>query len=98
MDSLPVVRNLGGDKLSSSEGSSLVRRIRSLPQAVWNVRILHVYRETNRVADALASMGCKQDAFTLFDEPPLGMDQLYSYDFSGVSTPYYFRKNLLKKK
>ncbi|PNX55786.1 ribonuclease H, partial [Trifolium pratense] len=85
IDSMIVVRNLGGDRLGSSGGRCLVRRIRSLFQEGWNVRIRHVYRETNRVADALAALGCQQDAFTLFDAPPLGVDQLCSFDSSGVS-------------
>jgi hypothetical protein len=46
-----------------------------------------VYREANRVADALATLGCQQDAFTLFEAPPLEVDQLCSFDSSGVPTP-----------
>jgi hypothetical protein len=42
---------------------------------------------SNRVADALASMGCQQYGFTLFDAPSLGVDQLCSFDSSGVATP-----------
>jgi hypothetical protein len=45
------------------------------------------YREANRVANALATLNCQQDAFTLFDAPPLGVDRLYSFDSLGVATP-----------
>jgi hypothetical protein len=41
----------------------------------------------HRVADALATLGCQQDAFNLFEAPPLGVDQLCSFDSSGVTTP-----------
>jgi ribonuclease HI len=74
IDSMTVVRTLGGDRLGSNGGTSLVRHIRSLIQEGWIITIRHVYQEANRVADALASMGCQQNEFTLFDAPALGVD------------------------
>jgi hypothetical protein len=65
----------------------LVRRIRNLIREEWNVRIRHVYREANRVADALASLGCQLVDISLYDDPPNGIDQLYSLDSSGVTSP-----------
>jgi hypothetical protein len=81
------VRILDGDRLGSNGGRSLVRRIRSLFQEGWNVKIWHVYREANRVVDTLATLGCQQYTLTFFDGPPLGVDQLCSFDSSGVTTP-----------
>jgi hypothetical protein len=46
-----------------------------------------VYREANRVVDTLATLGCQQYTLTFFDGPPLGVDQLCSFDSSGVTTP-----------
>jgi ribonuclease HI len=89
IDSMIVVRTLSGDRLGDNGGRSLVRRIRSLFQDGWNIKIRHVYREANRVADALATLGCQQDACNLFEAPPLGVDQLCSFDSSGVTTPRF---------
>jgi hypothetical protein len=46
-----------------------------------------VYREANRVADVLASLGCQLVDISLYDDPPNGIDQLCSLDSSGVTTP-----------
>jgi hypothetical protein len=65
----------------------LIRRIRCLLQEGWNVRIRHVYREANKVADALASIGCRSVGCIMFDFPPVGIDQLCLADSLGVTTP-----------
>jgi hypothetical protein len=50
-----------------------------------NVRICHVYKEPNRVADALVSIGCQLVDFSLFDDPPNNIDKLCFFNFLGVS-------------
>jgi hypothetical protein len=54
----------------------LVRRIRSLIHEGWNVRIHHVYREANRVNDALVSLGWQLVDVSLYDDLPNEIDQL----------------------
>jgi ribonuclease HI len=58
-DSMAAVKAIEGANLDNSGGRSLVRRICSLIHESWNVRIQHVYKEANRVADALASLECQ---------------------------------------
>jgi ribonuclease HI len=36
----------------------LLKAIQNLLNCRWEVRVKHVYRETNQVADALANLGC----------------------------------------
>jgi peptidase E len=43
--------------------------------------------KANRVADALASIGCQITDVSLYDNPPNEIDQLCSFDSSGVATP-----------
>ncbi|MCI50065.1 putative ribonuclease H protein, partial [Trifolium medium] len=76
--------------IGSNGGRSLIRRIQCLLQEGWNVRIRHVYREANKVADALASIGCQSVGCIMFDIPPAPVgvdDQLCLADRFGVTTP-----------
>lgn len=57
----------------------------------WSVRIRHVYREANRVADRLANMGVEQaEAFIVYDDPPASIRELLLADVMGVTTPRLF--------
>jgi hypothetical protein len=42
----------------------------------WNVRISHVYREANKVADAIASLECSIQGLSYFDTPPASLERL----------------------
>ncbi|PNX62306.1 ribonuclease H, partial [Trifolium pratense] len=86
IDSLAVVKNLEGKSIGSNGGRSLIRRIQCLLQG-WNVRVRHIYREANKVADALASIGCQSVGCIMFDIPSIGIDQLCLADRLGVTTP-----------
>uniref|UniRef100_A0A2N9IQ21 Uncharacterized protein n=1 Tax=Fagus sylvatica TaxID=28930 RepID=A0A2N9IQ21_FAGSY len=49
----------------------------------------HAYREANRVADALARIGCFQsDAFVLYDYPPAQVDVLLELDVSELTPEF----------
>ena len=59
VDSFNLVGLLNGEFHSSAEHSLIVAQCRSLfTQEGWEVRISHCYREANKVADALANIGC----------------------------------------
>ncbi|PKI66812.1 hypothetical protein CRG98_012818 [Punica granatum] len=55
-------------------------------------RVQHVYREGNKVADALARIGrdTGQDLM-YFDNPPSDMAALVTYDTMGISSPRFVR-------
>lgn len=88
LDSETVLQSIKGGKLGSVRGLQLVRRIRSLMEDDWQVRVIHVYREANKVADCLAGSGCSQDAgLVVYTHPPSSLVQLLHDDVMGVSTP-----------
>jgi hypothetical protein len=72
VDSLVVVRGIKGEEVGSARGRILLNRIRWPMNMDWNVRISHIYREANKVADAIASLGCSIQGLSYFDTPPAG--------------------------
>lgn len=88
MDSSTIVHCLNGTDPGSIAGRQLVRRIRQLIAATLTIRVTHIYREANKVADELANSGCIQtEAMVVFDVPPSIVKLLVDADVSGVSTP-----------
>lgn len=62
----------------------------------WEVRIVHCFREGNRVADNLANIGVTQsEALVYFDAPPQAITQLLREDIMGVALPRFIIKFLL---
>jgi hypothetical protein len=86
VDSLPVVRGIKGEKVGSARGRILLNRIRQLMNMDWNVRISHIYREANKVADAIALLRCSIQGFSYFETPPASLKRLCLDDVMGVST------------
>jgi ribonuclease HI len=88
IDSISVVKMIMHGGTSSALGFSLVKSIRRLLDDRWDVKILHSYREANKCADALASMGCILDCNIVFFETcPSSIRNLFSADVMGFSTP-----------
>jgi hypothetical protein len=58
MDSLVVIHCLNGEEIGSVADRKLIKRIKDLLLKDWNVCIVHVYREVNKVADVLAALNC----------------------------------------
>jgi hypothetical protein len=94
LDSMPMVKAIEVANLNNSGGRSLVRIICSLIHEGWNVWIRHVYRETNRVADALALLGCQLVDVSLYDDPPNGIYKFLS--FWELLLPVLFRCNFFE--
>lgn len=65
-------------------GVCLIRKIRCLLQEDWQVRIRHIYKESNRVSDTLE---CTLDGIIFMDNPTFQIEQLCIVDAIGVSTP-----------
>ncbi|PNX55023.1 ribonuclease H [Trifolium pratense] len=87
VDSSVLVSGLEGVEVGNAHGRILISRIRRLIQMNRNVRVSHVYRKANKVADAIASLGCEMQGFSYFDAPPTSLEQLCIDDVMGVSTP-----------
>jgi hypothetical protein len=65
-----------------------VKRIRSLLNEPWEIRIIHVFREANRCADVLANMDSEGvSGIEFFTSPPARARQFVEDDIKGVSFP-----------
>jgi hypothetical protein len=75
-------------KLSGNSGGSLVLNIRKLLELDWEVKIAHVYRESNKCADTLANIGCQLGREIVFYEGcPPQMRELVQADVMGIIIP-----------
>jgi hypothetical protein len=52
-----IAQTLKDHTNGSGMGCALIKRIRSLMDGQWEVKIMHIYREVNRCADMRANMG-----------------------------------------
>jgi hypothetical protein len=76
-------------KTINSLGFSLVKTIKKLLDEEWEVKISHLYREANRSADALASMGCTLNFnIVYFETCPINIRELIHADVLGIGTPH----------
>jgi hypothetical protein len=67
VDFLVVARGIEGENVGSARGCIILNRIRQLLNMDWNVRISHVYREANKVTDAIDSLGYSMQGFSYFE-------------------------------
>lgn len=88
VDSKIVADGLNSGSIGSSSGWSLIRRIRSLISEDWNIKIVHIYRESNKGVDFLANIGCNLDSIqVVYVHPPPRLFQLLVSDTMRVSSP-----------
>ncbi|KAK2448416.1 heat shock 70 kDa protein [Trifolium repens] len=81
-------RSLMNGTSGSVMGGALMKKIRSLMNGAWEIRIIHVFREANRCADALADMGCDGiSGIAFFASPPSRVRQIVEDDARGVCCP-----------
>ncbi|MCH94985.1 putative non-LTR retroelement reverse transcriptase, partial [Trifolium medium] len=87
-DSQVIAQSLQDRKRGSNMGCALLKKIRSLLDGPWEVKIIHVFREANRCADMLANMGSEGPiGFEFFANPPPRVMQIVDDDIRGVSFP-----------
>ncbi|GAU38719.1 hypothetical protein TSUD_396480 [Trifolium subterraneum] len=87
-DSQVIAQRLQDQQGGSNTGCTLMKKIRRLLDGPWEVKIIHVFREANRCADMLASMGSEGPIrIEFFTNPPLRVKQIVNDDFRGVSFP-----------
>lgn len=88
VDSKAVVSAISNTLGDSFDERGLIRRIRHLLDNDWQIRVSHVYREANKVADGLAALGCELvDDVVFYYQPPSSVLQYVHDDCNGVSTP-----------
>lgn len=65
---------------------SIVREIQHMMNLEWELKFLPIYREANRCADELATMGCSlQESLIFFEQCPSFVDPLLLNDSLGMS-------------
>lgn len=88
VDSAVVVQAITGDQMGSTSGWSLLREIRKLLRLVWEVKVVHVYREANRCADAMAALGATpSQGLIIYENPPESVGRLVLADMMGAFAP-----------
>lgn len=88
LDSKVVVSQLTGNGSGTMMGRGLVHRLQQMLQRQWQVKILHIYREANMVADGLACIACEGgEGMHFWEHPPERILQFLHDDCIGVSTP-----------
>ena len=71
LDAKVVVELVQSETTSNAFYSSLLAEYRFLLGRFQHCKVQHVFREVNRVADALAKLGCHmQENFVIMDSPP----------------------------
>ena len=71
LDAKVVVELVQSETNSNAFYSSLLAEYRSLLGRFQHCKVQHVFREVNRVADALAKLGCHmEENFVIMDNPP----------------------------
>jgi len=58
MDSAVIVSSLSLGREGSKTGWTLIKKIKVILIADWDVKIIHVYPKANWYADVLGNMGC----------------------------------------
>ena len=78
-----VVELVQSETTSNAFYSSLLADCRSLLGRFQQCKVQHVFREVNRVADALAKLGCHmQENFVIMDSSP--SDVVSNFVYSGA--------------
>ena len=90
-DSRVVVEIIKGDTMRVDRNYNLIMQIRGLMGREWEVKMIHVYREANFVADWLANFGLTRYVLergaNIITDPPSGLYSLLYYDLIRSTIP-----------
>ncbi|GAU17428.1 hypothetical protein TSUD_233050 [Trifolium subterraneum] len=90
IDSAAVVKALKDRCVKSPMGAALAKQVWQLLDMEWNIEILHIYREANKCADAMANLGCSLGYdVILYADCPLPLREMLAFDNMGISTPRF---------
>ncbi|KAK4255315.1 hypothetical protein QN277_008328 [Acacia crassicarpa] len=93
-DSAAVVQLLKNLQETGIAETRLLAVINSCIGKFSRVVFVHVYREGNRYADALAAVSFDQeDAYVIFESPPVAIEHLLYKDYVGAPCPRLFTDN-----
>lgn len=88
VDNKSVVYAISGNSHHPCANSDLITSIIELRDRDWDVKIVHVFRESNSVADALANWAFSSSEHIIWHDSPPSRCSLYlHYDMQGVSYP-----------
>jgi len=88
VDSVAVVKILNSGGYDTSDGRSLVMKIRRMLDMDWEVVVNHIYREANQCANAFANLGGSLDAnLVLFNACPPQFSHLLTVDVLWTTIP-----------
>ncbi|KAK2399946.1 Polynucleotidyl transferase, ribonuclease H superfamily protein [Trifolium repens] len=88
IDSQAVVQVIESGRTRGTTEYALLKKIRGLLALEWEVKISHVYRESNRCADALVNIGCSLNHNILFYfDCPVEIRDIMSAAVLGITTP-----------
>ena len=91
-DSRVVVGIINEDNVRVDRNYNMIMKIRELLGKDWEVKTLHVYRETNCVADWLTNFRLTRDLLDRgadnITDPPAGLYILIYYDLIGSTIPH----------
>lgn len=86
VDARAVIDVLSALKCTNSLAAPLVDDCKQLATQIHQIRFKHCFREANRSADKLASIGVAQDSqFKLFLCPPVDLVTVFNSDLNGLS-------------
>ncbi|XP_028772799.1 uncharacterized protein LOC114729937 [Neltuma alba] len=86
-DALQVVEAINKKLQRRSEAYRLIQELLS---GEWNVRLNHVFREGNRCADKIASLGASQTEQKLvWFTPPKAVQEILKEYLLGIGVPRY---------
>ena len=80
LDAKVVVKLVQSHSPSNAFYSSLLADCRSLMGRFQQYKVQHAFRKVNRVADALAKLGCEmQEHFVILENPPSDVISAFVY-------------------
>lgn len=86
-DSQNAILLLKKNTLANHPLFSIIQECKAIFENEWSCHILHIYRESNRVADRLACLGHSLElGLTLFEDPPTQISDVLENDFKGLSS------------
>lgn len=89
-DSQAAVRLIQSGCSASHPCALLVRRVRNLISRAFQVRVAHIHREANQVADVLAKLSLHQEGPQVFDTAPQNISLALFADSCSISFPRGF--------